>query len=169
VITKDQLAAAMMRECDICEHLYGKLAVLGPAALEYRPSPGQRSTLELLRYLSVCGIAGLRLTAERNWDLVGEYERLSSSMRAEDFPAAMATQKSQIESFFAGVTEAQLETQEALVPSGGTATLGVAILGGPFKWLAACKLQLAVYAKAAGATELGTANAWAGKDRKRKG
>jgi hypothetical protein len=164
MISKDQLADAMMRECDICQHLYEKLAALGPEALEYRPSPAQRTTLELLRYLTVCGIAGLRFMAERRWAVFGEFQDRTCGMGAADFPAAMTRQKSEIHDFFEALTEEQLESQEALLPSGGTAPLDVAILGGPLKWLAAYKLQLFLYAKAAGASGLGTANAWAGRD-----
>jgi hypothetical protein len=167
MITKEQLAAAMMRECDISQHLYAKLKVLGPAAIDYRPSAGQRSTLELLRYLSICGSAPVRCMAERNWKLWGEFDARAKAMRAEDFPAAMALQKSELESFFAAASEQMLETQEAPLPAGGTAPLGLAILNGPYKWLAAYKLQLFLYAKASGAQEIGTSNAWAGADFRR--
>jgi hypothetical protein len=57
-----------------------------------------------------------------------------------------------------------LETQMAPLPGGGTRTLGLAILEAPFKWLTAYKLQLFLYAKATGASAIGTANAWAGVD-----
>lgn len=164
MITKDQLAAAMARECDICVHLFTKL---DPATMDYRPSPTQRPTLELLRYLAICGIAGMTCMAESNWKRFGEFSERVKEMPAEAFPAAMARQKADIEVFFAGISEAALESQEAPLPGGrGATTLGEAILNGPFKWLTAYKLQLFLYAKATGAADLGTANAWAGMDRK---
>jgi hypothetical protein len=163
MITKDQLAASMLRECDICRHLFTKL---GPDSLTYRPSPGQRTTLELLRYLSICGISGIRCMAEGNWKIFSEYAERVKDMPAEEFPAAMQRQAEDIAAFFASINEETLETQQAPIPGGGTLPLGVAILGGPFKWLAGYKLQLFLYAKAAGVTEIGTANAWAGIDRR---
>ena len=163
MISKDQLAAAMKRECDICQHLFTKLS---PEAMDYRPSPGQRTTTGLLRYRSICGIAGLRCMGESNWKLFSEYTARAAQMGAADFPAAMARQKDEIGAWFDSVTEEMLETQPAKMPGGGTPPLGVGVLNGPFKWLAAYKLQLFLYAKSAGATEIGTANAWAGVDPK---
>ncbi|HXC24902.1 MAG TPA: hypothetical protein VNU46_03230 [Gemmatimonadaceae bacterium] len=163
MITKDQLAASMLRECDIIQHLFTKL---GPDALTYRPSPAQRTTLELLRYLSICGTAGIRCMSEANWKLFSGFAERAKEMTAEEFPAAMQRQSEEIAAFFASVSEETLETQEAPLPGGTMLPLGLAILNGPFKWLASYKLQLFLYAKAAGAVEIGTANAWAGADRR---
>ncbi|HET6331513.1 MAG TPA: hypothetical protein VFF76_12060 [Holophagaceae bacterium] len=161
MITKDQLAAAMLRECDICLHLFSKLP---EGAADYRPSMKQRSTLELLRYLAISGIAGIDCLAHADWKRFGDHAASTKEMPMEGFPAAVGKQKAAIEAFFAGVSETELETQEAPLPGGGSAPLGVAILNGPFKWLAAYKLQLFLYAKACGATEIGTSNAWRGAD-----
>ncbi|HET6330883.1 MAG TPA: hypothetical protein VFF76_08865 [Holophagaceae bacterium] len=161
MITKDQLAAAMLRECDICLHLFSKLPA---GAAEYRPSGKQRSTLELLRYLAISGMASMDCMAHADWKRFGDHAASTKEMPFDGFPGAMAKQKAFIEAFFAGISETALETQDAPLPGGGTAPLGVAILNGPFKWLAAYKLQLFLYAKACGATEIGTSNAWRGAD-----
>ena len=161
MITKDHIAAAMLRECDICLHLFSKLPA---GAAEYRPSEKQRSTLELLRYLAISGVAGIDCMAHADWKRFGDHAASTKEMPLGGFPEAMAKQKAAIEAFFSGVTETALETQEAPLPGGGTAPLGVAILNGPFKWLAAYKLQLFLYAKACGAVDIGTSNAWRGAD-----
>ena len=151
----------MTRECDICLHLFSKLS---PDAYDYRPSDSQRTTLELLRYLAGCGIGGLRAMANSDWKLFNEELAKNKEMPAEGFPAAMSRQKQAIEQFFASTSETTLETQEAKMPGGGTLPLGAGIINGPLKWLAAYKLQLFLYAKATGAHQIGTANAWAGID-----
>ncbi len=161
MITKDQLAAAMARECDICLHLFSKLPA---GAAEYRPSEKQRSSLELLRYLTISVVAGMDCMAHADWKRFGAFSERAKEMPFDGFPAAMAVQKAAIEAFFADTSEAALETQEAPIPSGGSAPLGFAILNGPFKWLTAYKIQLFLYAKACGATEIGTSNAWRGAD-----
>jgi len=161
MITKEQLAESMIRECDVCVHLHSKLQA---DAAEYRPSPGQRSTLDLLRYLSVVGIAATRCLHASDWKLYGEYSERSKEMGLDGFAAAMERQKQELTEFFDSVTEETLEQQEADLPGGGKVPLGLAILNGPAKWLTAYKLQLFLYAKACGATELGTTNAWAGAD-----
>ena len=162
MITKDQLAASMLRDCDVILHLYGKLK---PEDADYRPSEKQRSTLELLRYLSICAAAGLDCMAHADWKRFSSFGDRAKEMPFEGFPAAMEKQKAEIEAFFAGVSEEALETQEAPLPGGrGVSTLGLAIFNGPQKWLAAYKMQLFLYAKASGGTELGTSNVWGGMD-----
>lgn len=160
MLTKDQFAAAMLRECDICVHLYSKL---GPEAMDYRPTGKQRSTTELLRYLAICGIAGATCMAEANWKRFAEFAERTKEMPAEAFPEAMARQKAELTAFFANTEEQAFSTQLAPMPGGGELSLGEALLNGPFKWLTSYKLQLFLYAKANGA-EIGTANAWRGVD-----
>ncbi|MCB9897030.1 MAG: hypothetical protein H6825_03385 [Planctomycetes bacterium] len=162
MITKDQLAAAMLRECDICLHLHGKLDA---AAFDYRPSDGQRSTLELLRYLAVCGIAPVRCMLSGDWSQWAALTAHVKEMPAAGFPAAMARQKNELGAWFAEVTEHELETRVVTLPTGVEVPLGVAVLEGPLKWLTGYKLQLFLYAKASGASDLGTSNAWVGVDR----
>lgn len=162
MITKDQLAASMLHECDVVRHLYDKLQ---PGAFDYRPTPGQRSTIELLRYIAICGSAGISCLAHADWKRFRAYGDGVKEMTPEQFPAALQRQRDEIEAFFTGITEHALETQPAPLP-GGTMTqpLGLAILNAPFKWLAAYKLQLFLYAKATGAHDIGTSNAWRGAD-----
>jgi hypothetical protein len=161
VLTKDQVADAMLRECDICVHLFSKFA---PEAMDYRPSPAQRSTLELLRYLSMCATAGLDCMSHADWKRFAGHAEKAKEMAAAGFPAAMAQQKEAIRAFFDATSEETLLSQEAPMPGGrGMLPLGAAILNGPFKWLSAYKLQLFLYAKANGAA-IGTINAWAGMD-----
>jgi hypothetical protein len=163
MLTKDQVAASMLRECDICLHLFTKL---GAESFGYRPGEGQRSTLELLRYLAICASAGLDCMAHGDWKRYAAHAEAVKDMAPEAFPDAMARQKEAIAAFFGGISEEALRTQSAPLPGGrGTQPLGEAILNGPFKWISAYKLQLFLYAKANGAA-IGTVNAWAGMDSK---
>lgn len=160
MLTKDQFAAAMLRECDICVHLFSKL---GPEAYGYRPGEKQRSTTELLRYLAICGIAGATCMRDGGWKHFAAFSERTKDMPPEAFPEAMARQKAELETYFATTDEETLRTHIAPMPGGGELPLGEALLNGPFKWLTSYKLQLFLYAKANGA-EIGTANAWRGMD-----
>ena len=164
MINKDQIAASMMFECDVAKHVHSKLT---PQSYDYKPTDGQRTTLEVLRYLSICGIAGIQSLYQSNWKVFSTYVDRASKMSAEGFPAAMDLQKQEIKAFFDSVTERDLETKDAMLPIGGSQLLGQAILDLPFKWLPAYKLQLFLYAKATGTTDIGTSNAWFGMDWKR--
>ena len=161
MITKEQLAQSMARECDIIVHLFSKMS---PEAYDYQPSPEQRTTLALLRYLAVCASAGIHCMVNSDFKRFGGYTDRVKEMPASEFPAAMARQKQEILDFFASVSEETLRTQEAPVPGGAVMPLGAAILNGPAKWLTAYKMQLFLYAKASGAPELKTANLWRGTD-----
>lgn len=163
MITKEQLLASMLREIDICAHLYGKLT---PEAMSYQPSPAQRTTIELLRYLAVIGIAACHCLKVGDWKAFGAYSERVREMPLEGFPAAMEQQKREIEEFFNSTTEETLETQEAKLPTGVVLPLGPALMEAPLKWLTAYKLQLFLYAKATGASDIGTTNAWRGSDRR---
>jgi hypothetical protein len=166
MITKDQLAASMLHECDIIEHLYRKLPY---DALDYRPSASQRSTLELLRYVAMCGSGGIRSLSEGNWRIFNEYAKALESMSGDTFPEALNRQRDEIREFFAGINEEELLTRQARLPTGVVQNLGLALINGPLKWLSAYKLQLFLYAKATGARDIGTSNAWAGIDWKKQG
>lgn len=167
MLTKNDLAAAMIRECDICVHLWSKF---DEAGFGYRPSPDQRSTLELLQYLSHMGSSVLEVFLTGDWSLFGPRSAAAATMTAAEFPAAMERQKAAIREFFANVSDETMATQETPLPGGrGTATLEQAILGGPVLWLPAYKLQLFLYAKASGAKDIGTSNAWGGMDAAPKG
>lgn len=162
MISKDQLSAAMQRECDICAHLYTKF---DQAGFDYRPSPEQRSTLELMQYLSHMPVTAMTAMKNADWSTFGPKAATAAQMPAGDFPAAMAQQKAAIAEFFANVTDEQLATQTAPMPGGrGESTLGHAIVTGPAQWFPAYKLQLFLYAKQAGNKALGTSNAWRGMD-----
>ena len=161
MITKAQLQQSLLHECDVCLHLYSKLDA---SSWDYRFTPRQRSTLELLQYLSFCGIGGIRCMAESNWKLFGELAAAAKAIPVEEFPDRMRGQKAAIEAFFDSVTEAELASREVKLPGGAVQPLGLAIINAPLKWLAAYKLQLFLHAKATSAPEIGTANAWRGID-----
>src|SRR2546427_12769157 len=52
VLTKSELVGSLQNEVRILLHLASKI---DRAKLDYRPSPKQRSTIELLKYLSIMG------------------------------------------------------------------------------------------------------------------
>jgi hypothetical protein len=161
MIRKNDLLDVLLNECDICIHLYGKLP---KGAVEYRPSPEQRSMLELLRYLTHAGASGTHAMIEGNWSAFTAAQKRTSTMRAEEFPAAMAAQKKELTKLFASISDAQFEEQEAKLPTGETMKLGQALLSAPVRWMTAYRMQLFLYAKAAGNSKLWTADCWAGKD-----
>lgn len=161
MIRKNDLLDALLHECDIASHLHGKVSEDG---WDYRPTPEQRSTLELLRYIAGCGIGSARAMIDGNWDGYKAAMDRASGMTPAEFPALMATQKSELRALLEGLDDAALETQEATLPWGEKVMLGRALLETTLKWLAAYRMQLFLYLKASGNKAIGTANNWAGVD-----
>ena len=66
VLTKDELMGRVQREVRILLHLASKV---DPAKLGYHPTPGQRSLLELLQYITVFAPIHLGTIKAGVWDL----------------------------------------------------------------------------------------------------
>ncbi len=161
MLTKDDLLAAMLRECDICVHLHGKLPADG---LAFRFTPPQRSTLELLRYLSIVGLGATRGLVEGSWDAYHALEQEAEGLASSDFPAAMERQKAGLTEYFGGLTDDDLASRTADLPWQPGTKLGSALLLLPYGSLVAYRMQLFLHAKAAGNADIDTANCWAGID-----
>ena len=161
MIPKDELLAAMQRECDICIHLHSKIPEGG---LDFRFTPPQRSTLELLQYLSFVGTGFTTAVVDATWDPYGEMAKASESLTADAFPAAMERQKPEHADRFAKVTDEDMVTREFTQPWGHTQKLGRAIQELAYASLVAYRMQLFLHAKAAGNAEIATPNCWAGMD-----
>lgn len=161
MLGKDDTLELILNECDIVLHLYGKIPAGG---MDYRPTPEQRSTLELLRYLSYCAIGGARAMADGNWEAYPAYAEAGAGLDADDFPAAMERQKAELRSFFAGLTQEQVETQIATTPMGTEMPLEKALVVMSLHWLVGYRMQLFLYAKQAGNKDIWTPDCWVGVD-----
>ena len=64
VLTREELIASLQHEVRVVLHLASKV---DPARLDYRPTPRQRSTLELLQYLTEqAGFTGVQVLRLRD-------------------------------------------------------------------------------------------------------
>ena len=163
MLSKDQLLAAIIKECEIAKHLYTKIPVGG---LDYRPTAGQRSTLELLRYLTYCVAGAAHSMNDGNWNWYEKASEASKAMPAERFCAAMDAEIAELKTVFAGITSADFANKQATLPGGGTGPLCVALMETAHKWIVGYRMQLFLYCKAAGNSSIGTPNNWRGMDRK---
>lgn len=161
MIDKNTIRDLILRECDICIHLHGKIP---EGTFDYRPTRGQRTTLELLQYLSYCALAGMRVTAEGSWDCWRELAEAASALSAEEFPAAMERQKQAVREYLDRLTQEEIETRMVETPVGEEMPLERALIELPLHWMVAYRMQLFLYAKQAGNEEIWTPNCWAGVD-----
>ena len=89
MITTQQYLDILGKEFRIIRHLAGKLK---EEDMDFRPTPGQRSTLELLQYMSFLfdTCAESIVTGENNWSTRAE---AAKSLVLADFDEAMGSQE----------------------------------------------------------------------------
>lgn len=159
MITKNDIRDLILKECDICLHLAAQIPEGG---MDYTPSEGQRTTLELLRYVSFCSIGAARMLVDGHWEAYQAMSEAAKTMTADEFPAAMASQKDQISAFFDEVTQEQLDTQMAKTPMGEDIRLDLGLVSMAQHWLVAYRMQLFLYVKQAGNNDIWTPDCWMG-------
>lgn len=161
MITKDQLLDSMRMECSIIKHLAAKL----PAdRLDWRPTPGQRSILELLQYLSIAAILPARNLVTGDWEHAEAMSSQAEQVTADTFGAAMDAQMAQLEELLAGIDVASALETDRQMPWGAPVKQGQGFVDMVLKSLVAYRMQLFLYAKESGLTELNSANCWVGVD-----
>lgn len=162
VLTKQELIAALQNEVRILLHLASKV---DRSKLDYRPTPKQRSTLELLQYLCTMGPMLLRAIKAGAFDAEA-FQTARAEANAYNFDqvlAAIERQKGQYAELVGGFSDADFRADVDLFGSGKASkgsTIVFLVLGG----CAAYRTQLFLYLKACGREELTTMNLWGGAD-----
>jgi hypothetical protein len=160
-LTKDEVIAQLQKEVRILLHLAGKI---DRSTLDYRPTPKQRSTIELLRYLMGMGPILLRSIKSGSFD-VEAWQAMTAKANAADFDQVLAmirAQESEYASLLASWTEADFRGSIELF--GRTATRAAWLLELVLNGCAAYRTQLFCYLKSCGREELSTSNLWQGMD-----
>ena len=161
VLTKPELIGSLQHEVHILLHLAGKV---DRAKLDYRPTPKQRSTLELLQYLTIMGPALIEVAQAGTFDSAAWTAR-ENGAKALDFDqtlAAIAAQKEEYARLLGGMSDADFRTE--IVMFGRPTSRGAFIVNLVLAGCAAYRTQLFNYLKACGREELNTMNLWAGMD-----
>lgn len=161
VLTKSELIASLQNEVRILLHLAGKIE---PAMLDYRPTPKQRSTIELLKYLTVMGPALVEagVAGAFNPEKWTAADQAAQARNFEQTVAALATHADTYASLLAGVSDADLRVTIEMF--GQKTTRGSFFANSVLAGSAAYRMQLFLYLKASGRDELNTMNLWAGID-----
>ncbi|HEV3057744.1 MAG TPA: hypothetical protein VGY48_05825 [Vicinamibacterales bacterium] len=162
VLNKAELIASLQHEVRVLLHLAGKV---DRTKLDYRPTPKQRSTIELLRYLSMMGPTLIQYAMAETPD-PALWTTAAQAADARDFDrtvAAIAGHADAYATLLADVTDADFRVEVDSF-DGGKTSRGALIVNLVLCGCAAYRTQLFVYLKACGREELGTMNLWAGTD-----
>lgn len=162
VLTKSELIASLQNEVRILLHLASKI---DRTTLDYRPTPKQRSTLELLKYLSIMGPMLVQAAKGGGFDRE-VWGKAQAEAEARDFNqtvAAIAAQSDAYASLLSSMSDADLRAEMGGF-DGRKTTRGAFIVNLVLSGSAAYRTQLFLYLKACGREELSTYNLWAGVD-----
>ncbi len=165
VLTKDELISALRGEIKLWLHLASRV---DPAKLDYRPTPKQRSLLELLQYMTIMGPihlrGAIRGTAERKeWGHIWNTEEARAKvMNLEEVKDAIAKQPALFAELLGACSDADLRAEVEMF--GRKASRGSMIVSLVLTHYAAYRMQLFLYLKGCGREELHTMNRWAGMD-----
>lgn len=162
VLSQSELIASLQNEARLVGHLVSKADA---AHLDYRPSASQRSTLELIRYISMMGPTIIRwsLANTNDFDIWSQAAAASKERTLEQAKDAIAAQHTEYADLLAGLTEADFRAEVTDFDGNKTsrgAFLTNLVLGG----CAAYRMQLFLYLKATSAPAINSANLWSGTD-----
>jgi hypothetical protein len=165
VLTKEELIALLQNEVRILVHLAGKV---DKSKLDYRPTPTQRSTLELVQYLAMMGPAQIAMVKSGASDqaavgaIWGPAEAAVKAMSFDQVVATIQKQSDEYPRLLGGWTEADFRAQvDFFGQKSSRGSLLVSLVLGAY---AAYRTQLFCYLKACGREELNTMNLWGGVD-----
>jgi hypothetical protein len=161
VMTRSELISSLQHEVRILLHLASKI---DRAKLDYRPTPAQRSTLQLLQYLSIMGPGLIGVANAGKFDPAawGALEKRAETQSFEQTLDAIAAHKDTYARLIGALSDADLRAEIAAF--GQPTSRGAFIVNLVLCGCAAYRTQLFVYLKACGRTELSTMNLWAGTD-----
>ena len=165
VLTTSELIETLKQEVRILLHLADKVE---PSMLDYRPTPKQRSTLELLRYMAIMGPTQItviehgvfdRPTLSATWSPA---EKEAALMSFDQAVAAIARQSDEYERRLGAWSDEDFRKEVDMF--GRRYSRGLLVLILVVNGHAAYRTQLFLYLKACGRHELSTMNLWAGAD-----
>ena len=162
VLTKSELIASLQKEVRILLHLVTKI---DPAALDYRPTPQQRSTIELLRYLTNMGPTLVRYAKGQPLDAAAISVAIeTANMRSfDETVTALAAHADVYVQLLADMSDDDFRA-ETTGFDGLPTTRGQFMVNHVIGQCAAYRMQLFLYLKACGREELNTMNLWVGMD-----
>ena len=161
VLSGAELIGSLQNEARILLHLAGKI---DPEWLDYRPTPKQRSIIELLRYLSYMGPELIKAAKAGNFDpeVWTAAEQAGNARDLEQTLQTISGQTGEYASLLSEMSDGQY--REEIEMFGQRMSRGAFLINMVLAGCAAYRMQLFLYLKSCGREELGTMNLWAGVD-----
>lgn len=154
--TKEAFIKSLENEVRIIKHLGTKVT---PSMLDYKPSTSQRSTLDLLQYLSAVGSGIMKSIQTGNTASWAEYDEFRKTVTLENFSEKMDEELSDMKENFAKFSDDDFAREVDFYGKSTIAEHMINIL----RNFSAYRMQLFLYVKANG-VDVNTYNVWGGMD-----
>lgn len=155
--TREQFWKSIESEARIIKHLATKVSKdIG----DYRPSSSQRSTLELMQYLSATGSTTMKVMLTENTKAGEDYIAFKEGVTLENFAEKMDMQLADMKEMFLKMSDEDLKKEFDYY---GLRTKAEHLFENTLKGFAAYRMQLFLYVKANG-VDVNTYNVWVGMD-----
>ena len=161
MFSKNNFLESLELETNICKHLQAKV---DKDNLDYKPTDGQRSLLELLQYLTSSIEVPTRCLVDNDWSKAGEYMEKAKEVTLDNFCDRMDAQLAAAKEIVAPLSDSDFTTKETSLPTGANVILGPSLINFTLKFVTAYRMQLFLYLKSTGSSELNTLNCWFGID-----
>jgi len=158
--SKQNLTESLTFEFGVVKHLFSKIPDGG---MDYKPTEKQRTTLELLQYMSIVVPATIDCISKGDTKVFMPYVEISKTVTAENFLEIFDQHEKLAYELLEKFTEETLG-ETINIFNMGEMTKGVYLVETILKWIVAYKMQLFLYVKASGNTSIGTSNLWGGMD-----
>lgn len=160
MFTKASFLKSLALEAKILKHL---VAQIPAGQADWRMTRPQRSTLELLRFLTFMPYASVEFALTQGWDKWEGHEAGAKDLQPADFPKAMDKQIKGITKLLARLNDGALKRKTAKHWNGTKMSLGDALVGMVLSTMVAYRMQLFLQVKASGAPHLTSSDCWQGK------
>ena len=160
IITPSELLTSLQKEVRILLHLARKI---DRSQLDYRPTPKQRSTIELLQYLSYMGPMMLRYAKSQQFDqdAWADIVKAAGSRGFDETLAVIETHSDTYAALLADMDDTAFRV-EVTGFDGAKTSCGSFIVNHVIAQCAAYRTQLFLYLKVCGREELNTTDLWVG-------
>jgi len=160
MLTLEQLLDSCAHETKVIQHLATKVP---EDQLDYRPTEGQRSTRELMAYMTRMAMMPMVRAVDGDWERVEAIAAETESATPESFAAEMDRQLEMLRAEATKLADQPFDS-ECAMPWGAPCTLGEFLVNAVLGTYKCYRMQFFLYCKAAGAHELGPAQCWIGID-----
>jgi len=160
MITTEQLLEGCAHETRVIQFLATKMPTGG---LDYRPTPGQRSMLELMQYMTYMAAVPAARAVDGSWDRAAALEPAGRDVTPENFAEALDGQLAFLRTELGKIGDRPFDAATTM-PWEAPCTHGEYLVNCVLKTYGIYRMQFFLYLKAAGAADLGSMQCWVGID-----